>query len=62
MLTLRAKFILACAAGAPNSEVVQRFDITNAAVGKWLALQPHSLYSQAASKMGGLPFVGLPPT
>jgi len=34
-LTLRAKLILACAAGAPNSEVAQRFDVTKATVGKW---------------------------
>lgn len=34
-LTLRAKLILACAAGALNSEVAQRLDVTNATVGKW---------------------------
>src|SRR6478735_3735260 len=34
-LTVRAKLILACAAGAPNSEVAQRLGVTNATVGKW---------------------------
>lgn len=34
-LTVRAKLILACATGAPNSEVAQRLGVTNATVGKW---------------------------
>jgi len=34
-LTLRAKIVLACAAGAPNSEVAQRFELSQATVGKW---------------------------
>lgn len=34
-LNLRAKLILACAAGPPNSEVARRLDVTGATVGKW---------------------------
>jgi putative transposase len=34
-LTLRAKLVLACAAGAPNSDVGRRFEVSNATVGKW---------------------------
>ena len=34
-LTLRAKLVLACAAGAPNSDVAQRYEVSNATVGKW---------------------------
>lgn len=34
-LTMRAKVILACVAGAANSEVARRLAITNATVGKW---------------------------
>ena len=34
-LTLRAKFVLACAAGEPNSSVATRFATANATVGKW---------------------------
>lgn len=34
-LALRAKFVLACAAGEPNSSVARRFATTNATVGKW---------------------------
>src|SRR3954447_7110574 len=36
-LSLRAKFVLACAAGEPNSSVATRFGTTNATVGKWRA-------------------------
>jgi putative transposase len=36
-LSLRAKFVLACAAGEPNSSVAMRFGTTNATVGKWRA-------------------------
>lgn len=34
-LSLRAKFVLACAAGEPNSSIAARFETTNATVGKW---------------------------
>jgi putative transposase len=34
-LSLRAKFVLACASGEPNSGVALRFGTTNATVGKW---------------------------
>ncbi len=34
-LSLRARIVLACAAGQANSEVAQRFESTNATVGKW---------------------------
>jgi hypothetical protein len=34
-LVRRANIVLACAAGAPNSAVAQRFGTTNATVGKW---------------------------
>lgn len=34
-LTLRPKIVLACAAGAPNSELAQRFELSQATVGKW---------------------------
>lgn len=34
-LTLRAKIVLACASGTPNSAVARRFETTNATVGKW---------------------------
>ena len=34
-LAVRAKLILACAAGALNSEVAHRLGVTNATVGKW---------------------------
>jgi putative transposase len=34
-LTLRAKLVLACAAGAPNSDVAQRYEVSSATVGKW---------------------------
>ena len=36
-LTLRARLILACAAGAANSAVAQRLGVTCATVGKWRA-------------------------
>ncbi len=34
-LVMRAKLVLACATGAPNSEVARRLTVTNATVGKW---------------------------
>jgi putative transposase len=34
-LSLRAKFVLACAAGEANSSIAKRFETTNATVGKW---------------------------
>jgi len=34
-LSLRAKFVLACAAGEPNSAIATRFATSNATVGKW---------------------------
>jgi transposase len=34
-LSLRAKFVVACAAGAPNSSIAQHFETTNATVNKW---------------------------
>ena len=34
-LVTRARLVLACAAGEPNSAVAQRVDLTNATVGKW---------------------------
>lgn len=34
-LSLRAKLVLACAAGAPNSDVARRYEVSNATVGKW---------------------------
>jgi putative transposase len=34
-LSLRAKFVLACAAGEPNALVAARFETTKATVGKW---------------------------
>ena len=34
-LSLRAKLVLACATGTPNSEVAHRFEVTDATVGKW---------------------------
>jgi putative transposase len=34
-LACRAKIVLACAAGAPNSAVAERFETTPATVGKW---------------------------
>lgn len=34
-LSMRARLLLACAAGALNSEVAQRLGVTNATVGKW---------------------------
>jgi putative transposase len=34
-LVARARLVLACAAGEPNSSVAQRMDLTNATVGKW---------------------------
>lgn len=34
-LSTRAKLVLACAAGASNSDVAQRFELTKATVGKW---------------------------
>ena len=36
-LSLRAKFVLACAEGEPNSSVATRFATTHATVGKWRA-------------------------
>jgi putative transposase len=34
-LARRAKIVLACAAGAPNTAVAERFETTPATVGKW---------------------------
>ncbi len=34
-LSLRARIVLACAAGQPNNAVARRFESTNATVGKW---------------------------
>ena len=34
-LTLRAKLVLACVAGAANSDVAQRYQVSPATVGKW---------------------------
>ncbi|MGH3099778.1 MAG: helix-turn-helix domain-containing protein, partial [Thermoleophilia bacterium] len=34
-LAVRAKIVLACAAGAPGAAVARRFETTNATVGKW---------------------------
>lgn len=34
-LSLRAKLVFACAAGAPNSDVARRYEVSNATVGKW---------------------------
>jgi putative transposase len=34
-LSLRAKFVLACAAGEANSSIAKRFETSNATVGKW---------------------------
>lgn len=34
-LGLRAKFVLACANGEPNSSIAARFETTNSTVGKW---------------------------
>jgi putative transposase len=34
-LSQRARIVLACAAGEPNSAVARRFELTNATVGKW---------------------------
>jgi hypothetical protein len=34
-LSLRARIVLACAAGQSNTEVARRFESTNATVGKW---------------------------
>jgi len=49
-LSLRAKFMLACAAGEPDSSVALRFGTTNATVGKWrsrfLAQRISGLYDE----------------
>lgn len=34
-LSQRARIVLACASGEPNSAVARRFELTNATVGKW---------------------------
>jgi putative transposase len=36
-LSQRARIVLACATGEPNSAVARRFEMTNATVGKWRA-------------------------